>query len=91
MVLDEKTLIEYYVFIIKAGKNYVRRKKNKSGSTSVQVIKKQGGKSRLVRSFGCAQSEKEISNLEKQAEKWIEEYSSPRKLDSDLRIGFVIT
>lgn len=52
---------------------FVRRKQNKSGSTSIQVVSKADGRYRVVRSFGCGHDEKTISELELKAREWAEE------------------
>jgi hypothetical protein len=42
---------------------FLRKKKNKSGSTSVQIISKAHGKFRVKKTIGAAQSEQEIQKL----------------------------
>lgn len=42
---------------------FVRKKKNKSGSVSVQIISKDNGKYKVVETIGCSKSEYEIENL----------------------------
>jgi transposase len=42
---------------------YVRTKPNKSGSTSVQVISKERGKYKVVKTIGCATTRQEIDRL----------------------------
>ena len=42
---------------------FVRKKRNSSGSVSVQIIKKVKGKSKVVKSVGCSKDEKEINEL----------------------------
>lgn len=42
---------------------FLRRNKNRSGSTSVQLIVKEGGKNRVLRTIGCGVSEAEIEEL----------------------------
>jgi len=46
---------------------FVRKKKNSSGSISVQLIKKINGKSKVIESIGCSDDEKEIENLYQEA------------------------
>ena len=46
---------------------YIRRKPNKSGSVSVQLISKEGGRYIVVKSFGAGKTEEEIFLLEHQA------------------------
>ena len=54
---------------------YVRRKLNKTGTFSVQVISKHGGIYRVIRSFGTGRSEHELSRLEESARQFINEQS----------------
>lgn len=53
---------------------FVEKKKNKSGSTSVRVMKKLCGKRKCVKSIGCSRDEAEIAKFMKQGEKWIDEH-----------------
>lgn len=50
---------------------FVRKKKNKSGSISVQIIQKRQGKYRVVRTIGSSTDPKEIDKLYQQAKKSI--------------------
>jgi len=47
---------------------FVRRKQNQSGSTSIQIIEKRGGRNVVVRSVGCTSDEEELVRLEAQAQ-----------------------
>lgn len=51
---------------------FIRRKPNKSGSVSIQVISKAGGKYKVIKSFGAAKAEKQIRILEWKARQEIE-------------------
>jgi len=51
-----------YVWVV-----FVRRKKNKSGSTSVFILKREKGKQVLIKSMGSSKSTLEIASLEEQA------------------------
>ncbi len=42
---------------------YLRKKKNKSGSISVQIISKSCGKYKVVKTIGCGKTEQEIQKL----------------------------
>ncbi len=42
---------------------FLRKKKNKSGSTSVQIILKSHGKSRVIKSLGSGKTEQEVEKL----------------------------
>ena len=52
---------------------FVRKKKNSSGSTSIQIIKKVNGKSRVVETIGCSSDENEIEKLFLNGEKRLKE------------------
>jgi len=42
---------------------FLRKKKNKSGSVSIQIIQKQAGKYKVYRTIGCAKTEQQIQKL----------------------------
>lgn len=42
---------------------FIRKKKNKSGSQSVQIISKSRGKYKVISTIGCAKTEQELQNL----------------------------
>ncbi|YCK90821.1 hypothetical protein ACKGJI_05710 [Sulfurospirillum sp. 1307] len=46
---------------------FVRQKKNKSGSISIQIISKSKGKYKVVETIGCSKNNYEIEKLLKQA------------------------
>lgn len=46
---------------------FIRRKPNKSGSTSIQIIEKRGRRNIVIRSVGCASEEQSLLRLEAQA------------------------
>jgi len=52
---------------------FVRKKRNKSGSVSVQIIKKENGKNRVVESIGCSKDKKQIEKLLETAKERIKE------------------
>ena len=56
---------------------FVRRKVNKSGSTSVQVVDKSGGGYHVVCSLGAASEEWEIQRLEAKGRQYVKEHSHP--------------
>lgn len=60
---------------------YVRRKKNRSGTTSVVVVDKARGKYCEVKSFGASDSEEKILALIQEAENWIRSYGGQQELD----------
>lgn len=53
---------------------FVRRKHNKSGSCSVQVVSKDGGKYRVQKSFGSSKEEATLIALEREARQWADEH-----------------
>ena len=53
---------------------FVRRKHNKSGSTSIQVVAKADGKYRVLKSFGCSRDEAVLASLEQKAKQWANEH-----------------
>jgi hypothetical protein len=52
---------------------YIRRKPNKTGTTSIQVISKAGRKYKAVRSFGAGFTEQELVRLEEHAREFVRE------------------
>jgi len=50
---------------------YVRKKKNRSGSTSVAIVDKSNDKYRYVKTIGISSDEKEIAEFYRQGKKWI--------------------
>lgn len=59
---------------------FIRRKKNRSGSTSVIVVDKSGGRFRELKTIGVSSDEKTLSELCCRGEKWI----SIQKGDRDM-------
>jgi len=54
----------------------VRKKKNKSGSTSIQIISKAHGKYKLVKTIGCARTSQELQRFSYLADQEIERLSN---------------
>lgn len=50
---------------------FVRKKKNTSGSISIQIIQKQNGKYKLIKTIGSSSNEQEIERLYRQAQELI--------------------
>jgi transposase len=59
---------------------FIRRLKNRSGSTSVQVIQKINGKYKVHKTIGCATTQQNIQKLEKLGEQEIERVLAQPKL-----------
>jgi len=64
---------------------FVRKKPNKSGIISVQVIDKSSGKYKVKKTIGSSANRKEIDHLVAQAKRWIEFYKGEIPLDFDGR------
>ena len=64
---------------------YVRKKHNRSGSTSVVVVSKASGKYKELKSFGSSTSEEEIDSLYDKAAAWIRSFGGQQGLDFDDR------
>lgn len=62
---------------------FVRRKKNKSGVISVQIIDKSSGEYQLYRTVGSSADLSEVENLYKAAKQEIEELTGQQKLPYD--------
>ena len=50
---------------------FVRRKSNKSGTISIQVVSKHRKKYKVARSFGTGRTESDIVRLEEQAKQYV--------------------
>jgi len=59
---------------------YVRRKPNKSGSFSIQIISKRKGRNKVVKTIGCATMWHEIEELEKRAKEEIRNLTRQEEL-----------
>lgn len=51
---------------------FIREVKNRSGSTSIQIISKDSGKYKVVKSIGCANTRQEIETLKSKAQHELE-------------------
>jgi hypothetical protein len=76
---------------------FIRKKKNASGSVSIQIISKRKGKYKVVETIGSSKDKDEIEKLYKKAQKRLQElepnlfdylkYQEPRKLSNkDIRV-----
>ena len=50
---------------------FVRKKKNRLGTTTIVVVNKRHGKFEEVRNFGTAKTESEVSELYSKAQHWL--------------------
>lgn len=60
---------------------FVRRKPNKSGSFSIQVVDKVRGHYKLIKSFGSSKSEGDLAAMEKEAADFIATFGGQTILD----------
>ncbi len=66
---------------------YVRKKHNRSGTTSVVVVSKTSGKYKEIKSFGASSSEEDIESRCNKAAAWIRSFGGQQELDFDNRRG----
>lgn len=66
---------------------YVRKKHNRSGTTSVVVVSKASGKYKEIKSFGSSSSEEDIESPCNKAAAWIRSFGGQQELDFDDRRG----
>jgi len=59
---------------------YVRKKSNRSGTTSVVIIDKSSGKVRYLKTIGTSSNEQEIATLYQQGKKWIDLHCGNRDM-----------
>lgn len=60
---------------------FVRKKKNRTGTISVVVVDKSGGRFREIKNFGVVPSESEADVLCQRAREWIRTYGGQQMLD----------
>ena len=74
---------------------YIRKKHNRSGSTSVVVVSKANGKYKELKSFGSSTSEDEIDSLCEKAAAWISSFGGQQELDffspAVIEVKFLLT
>lgn len=73
---------------------FIRRLKNRSVSTSIQVIQKINGKYKVYKTIGCATTQQNIQKLENLGEQEIERVLAQPKLfasEGDLVVEQVLT
>jgi transposase len=64
---------------------FVRKKPNKSGIVSVQVIDKSSGKYRVRKTIGCSADPLQVNRLVVEAESWIKHYKGEIPIDFEGR------
>ena len=62
---------------------FIRKRKNRSGSTSIVVISKRHGQFVEVKNFGTAESEEDVGRLYVQAQKWLMTNGGQQSIDFD--------
>lgn len=62
---------------------FVRRKKNKSGTVSIVVVDKRGGKFKELHTVGIAHDEDEITSLCAKGKQWIDNHMGQQTIDFD--------
>ncbi len=60
---------------------YVRKKKNKSGTTSIQIIDKSSGKYQVIKTVGCADNQQQEKDLRQQAYELIPTLTKQSRID----------
>lgn len=66
---------------------FVRKKRNRSGSTSVVVVSKSRGRFVEVKNFGMSPSDVEIANLCNEAQRWLSTRGGQLEIDFDNELG----
>ena len=62
---------------------FIRRKQNKSGSVSIQIISKERGRYKVVESVGVGKTEQELSSLTLKAHSLLKQYQGNLELFTD--------
>lgn len=62
---------------------FVRKKKNRSGSVSVVVVDKRGGRFKELLTVGIAKADDEVDTLVQRGQRWIDDYLGVRRIDFD--------
>lgn len=60
---------------------FIRKKKNKSGLISVQIIDKSSGKYQVVKTIGSSSSANEVERLFNEAKQWMRDHSGQFEID----------
>jgi len=62
---------------------FIRKKKNRSGSTSVVVVKKRAGKFTELHTVGVGRTDEDVEELCRQGRMWINNYLGILEIDFD--------
>ena len=60
---------------------FVRKRRNRSGTTSVVVVDKSSGRFKELTTIGVASTSEEIAALEAKAQRWIDHYGGQQAFD----------
>ena len=60
---------------------FIRKKKNKSGSVSIQIIDKSSGKFKIIKIIGCAKNEQQQGDLILQAHELLPTFTQQSRID----------
>jgi transposase len=60
---------------------FIRQKKQRSGTISIQVIDKSSGKSRVIKTIGSSKDASEVAKLMVEAQNWLSHYGGQTTLD----------
>lgn len=60
---------------------FIRRKRNRSGSISIQIVHKTGALNKVIKTVGCAVGKTAIEVLEQEAEKQLRDFTKQRELE----------
>lgn len=64
---------------------FIRKKQNKSGSISVQIIDTSGKTNRLVKTIGSTKNQNQLKELLKEAHNFVTEYRNQEELEFSYR------
>lgn len=64
---------------------FIRKKQNKSGSISVQIIDTSGKTNRLVKTIGSTKNQNQLKELQKEAHNFVTEYRNQEELEFSYR------
>ena len=60
---------------------FIRKKKNKSGSFSIQIIDKSSGEGKILKVFGCGKSDQEVRELMQKAYELLPYFNKQSQID----------
>ncbi len=66
---------------------FVRKKRNKSGSISIQIVEKVRRKNKVIKTIGCSSNSEEVERLYKQALNELPRLYGPTLFDKEENQG----